>query len=439
MKKISAFVLAFLIAVSSCALSCFALDMPEIASQSAYLVDIETGEAVFEQNADQRVTMGTLSKIMVALLALENIEDLDTEITVSTVAYNNAVNKGNGGPNAFLAKGETRSADDLIAILMVKSGLDASNALGEYIAGSLTEFVAMMNAKAAELGCTSTNFVNASGAENASQYTTARDMAIILAAALKNERFAQYANLINVAVPSIKNGDEVLYPSHAYTTSNKLTVSSSEEYYYNAAKGVAYTQLNDNTNSIATVLSKGSSSYICVVLGGGVNSANLKECFLDAKALGQWVFSAFKTVTLAEKDAIVCDTAIELCEQADRLNLIATEDVLARVYADVDPATLRTEVEYYKTTPLVAPVTKGEPIAKMVYYDADGTRVAEVELAAALSLEYSQRLANERARAEFMRSPLFLIIVGAAVLVLAAIVAIVVILYKRNHVDGFRR
>ncbi len=430
MKKLCSCLLAVLIAIF-CALPAFAANEPDISSQSALLIDLETGKPVYNKNEHQKITMGTLSKIMVALLVLENVPDLSVSVPVTDVSFYNAQNKGNNGPSAFLKRGEILSADDMLSLLMVSSGLDASNALGEFVAGSLTEFVAMLNRRAAELGCTDTNFVNASGAENSLQYTTAYDMSLILGAALKNEHFMQYASLIRTYVKS--EGFE----AHSPTTSNALVKSASEEYYYSAAKGVAYTQLNDNTNSIATVISKGGAQYMCIVMGGGVNAANLKECFLDAKALGTWVFSAFKTVSLASKDSIIDSTPIEFCEQTDKLNLVAVDDAFASVLSSVDESAIKTEIELYETTPLKAPVTKGQVLGKALFYSAEGDFLGEVELAAALSLEFSQKIADEQARLEFMRSPIFFVIVGVIAVVIIAIITIAVILYKRNKVDGF--
>ena len=146
----------------------------------------DPSQVFYERAADERAYPASTTKIMTCILTLESGEDLDTQVTVGE-----EVKKGFTEHSSLMGLeiGETVSLRDLLYGLMLVSGNDAAAAIAVHLAGSIEAFADRMNSKAAELGMTSTHFVNPHGVHNDDHYTTARDMARLTAYALKNEQF----------------------------------------------------------------------------------------------------------------------------------------------------------------------------------------------------------------------------------------------------------
>ncbi|HWR19998.1 MAG TPA: D-alanyl-D-alanine carboxypeptidase family protein, partial [Clostridia bacterium] len=157
-------------------------DEPKTGAVSAILLEAGTGKVLYEKNAYIKLPMASTTKVMTAILALECCALSDT-VTVTEDAY------GTEGSSIYLELEEKMSVEDLLYGLMLNSGNDAAVALAVHIGGSLEGFANLMNAKAREIGANNTNFVTPHGLPNGDHYTTAYDLALISAYALKNEDF----------------------------------------------------------------------------------------------------------------------------------------------------------------------------------------------------------------------------------------------------------
>ncbi len=154
-----------------------------VSAVSAVLVDTENNAYLYSKNIDRRVFPASTTKVLTAILALENLK-LDDYVAASAKAVNVQQTKLSLNP------GEQMKVRDLIYAILLKSANDAANVLAEAVAGNQGDFTAMMNARAAKIGAVNTRFANASGLpSSAEQYTTARDMMLILKEALKNPFF----------------------------------------------------------------------------------------------------------------------------------------------------------------------------------------------------------------------------------------------------------
>ena len=149
----------------------------ETSAKAACVMEMETGRVLFEYNARARLPMASTTKVMTALLAIEN-GDLSSEVTCSAHAF------GVPGTSIYLAEGETLTLEQMLYGLMLASGNDAAVAIAEHIGGSVPQFVRMMNARAAELGAAGTHFSNPNGLPDDTHVTTAYDLARIARAAM---------------------------------------------------------------------------------------------------------------------------------------------------------------------------------------------------------------------------------------------------------------
>lgn len=151
---------------------------------SAVLIEAETGTVLYEKNADEQRAMASTTKIMTAILTIE-AGDLDSEFTVDTMAIMVE------GTTMGLREGDRVSRRDLLYGILLPSGNDAANAAAVSVSGSISAFVKLMNAKAAELGLTNTHFATPSGLDAQGHYTTARELAMLTAYAMRNEVFRE--------------------------------------------------------------------------------------------------------------------------------------------------------------------------------------------------------------------------------------------------------
>lgn len=168
-----------------------------LSARSAALYDASTKSFLYTQNADMRLPMASTTKIMTALVAIESCP-IDKEVSVSDEAI------GIEGSSLYLKKGEILPMCDLLLGLMLRSANDAAVAIAYEVSGGIEEFCSKMNQKAEELGLTDTHFTNPHGLDNDNHYTTARELAIIAAAALENDTLKE---IVSSKKCTVKNTD----------------------------------------------------------------------------------------------------------------------------------------------------------------------------------------------------------------------------------------
>jgi D-alanyl-D-alanine carboxypeptidase len=259
------------------ALSKGTITEPSIAASSAYLMDMETGDTLYEKDADRALPMASTTKIMTALVVMEKA-DLNDSVTISESASKV------GESSAWLVQGEALTVEQLLYALLVQSGNDAAVALAEYIGGTQESFVKMMNEKARELGADNTHFANPHGLDQEGHYSSARDLAVIAATAMKNPLFRKIVK---------SNGYQIPWPGHPYPrvleNHNKLL----KMYPYATGIKTGYT-LNAGKCLVASA-EKNGRELISVILNGGESywdqTIRLMEYGFDAFGVVEFAYS----------------------------------------------------------------------------------------------------------------------------------------------------
>ena len=189
-----------------------AVDDPGIDTTYAAVLLAEDGDqetVLYTKNADERLYPASLTKVMTVLLAVEDIESGKIALSDPVTAqpgfdFDMIV----GGSSVYIMQQETMTLESLLYCAMVASANDASNVIAQYVSGSIPDFVARMNARAAELGCTGTHFTNPHGLPDANHYTTAWDFSRIVREAAKHELFMTIASTVNYTVPDTNVSSE---------------------------------------------------------------------------------------------------------------------------------------------------------------------------------------------------------------------------------------
>lgn len=177
----------------------FAVRAVDVSAHSAILIEADSGDVIFEKNAHVRLPMASTTKIMTALIALEN-GDIHKKVKVSADAC------GIEGSSIYLSEGEELTLEDLLYGIMLESANDAAAAVAYEIAGSIEEFSVLMNKKAAELGLSDTHFTNPHGLDNDEHYTTASDLAQLTAYAMQNNVFRKIVSTYKYQIPMSSDG-----------------------------------------------------------------------------------------------------------------------------------------------------------------------------------------------------------------------------------------
>ncbi len=246
----------------------------KINAKSSILISMDTGDVLYESNAHERLSPASVTKIMSLLLVFEAIDCNKIKLTDEVSASENAVEKG--GSQIWLEVGEIMSVEELLKAVIVASANDACTALGEYIAGSETAFVKMMNDRAKELGLKDTNFENCTGLDDTvtNHYSSAYDLAIISMHLMEYKLIQKYSK---IWLEYLRDGKTEL------NNTNKLV---------NKYKGI--TGLKTGTTSaagfcISATATRNNMSLCAVVLGGKTS----EDRFNGAKSLLDWGFANY--------------------------------------------------------------------------------------------------------------------------------------------------
>lgn len=258
-----------------------------IEAEGGIVINADTGTVLYGKNMHNAYFPASITKILTALIVIENC-DLDETVTFS---HNAVFNVESGSSSAGMDVGDTLSVRDCLYALLLKSANEVANALAEHVAGSIEEFSVMMNNRAAELGCTESNFMNPSGLNNPEHYVSAYDMALISRAAFQNEIFVEIDSTTYYKLPQTKRNLEGLPMS----THHQMLMKNRAVYYPGTIGGkTGYTTLAGNT--LVTCAKKDGMTLITVVLNGH------QTHYSDTKALLDFGFSNFKALNISEYD-----------------------------------------------------------------------------------------------------------------------------------------
>ena len=267
-------------------------DVPSTA-KSSILVDFMSGEVLKENNADEKLPIASMVKMMTLLLTFEEIDEnrltLDTKITTSENA------SGMGGSQVFIDPFVSYSAEDLIKSVVMASANDASVALAEHIAGSESAFVSRMNDKAKQLGMTNTLYANCTGLPAPEQYSTARDVSVLMNQLLKHKEYFKYSSIWM---------DQLVHPSGRITelvNTNKLT-----RYYKGCDAGKTGSTSEAGFCLCASAI-KGDMRLISVVIG----SKTGQDRFNESASLLNYGFANFENKNIVSNVVPIAELKVK--------------------------------------------------------------------------------------------------------------------------------
>lgn len=363
MRRFTSIVLAMVMVIMAFGSNVFADDKKtqapiNLSSKSAILMDVSSGQILFEKNPHEKLPPASVTKVMTMLLAVEALDNgkikLDDEVQISERSSEM------GGSQIFLEPGETQKVDDLLKGIAVASANDACVAMAEFIAGSEEEFVAMMNAKAKELGMKDTNFANTNGLPVDNHYTSAHDIAIMSKELLKHEKITKY---LTTWMDQIVVGKKKVAIGLANT--NKMIK------HYQGATGVKTGFTQEAKYCLSASAKRGETHLVAATLG----APTTQERFKDASSLLSYGFANYESVKLCSKGDTVATLTLDKA-QDNKVNLIAKDDLSALIKKG-ESKDFTKKIDVNKNLKL--PVKEGTKLGSISIYKGD-KQVGKVDL-----------------------------------------------------------
>lgn len=366
-------------------------------AKAALLIDLNTGRTIYEQDADEQVYPASLTKIMTCLLALEN-GNLSDVVTITDEAYADLVS---GSSTADLQVGEQLRLEDLLYCMMVESGNEAANAVAEHIGGTIEDFVKMMNERAYELGCTHTHFMNPHGLHNESHYTTARDLSLIVQAALKSENFRTITNTAEYTLPATNLSDERVLK----TTNMLIFQNSGNRYYYPKAIGIK-TGYTTPAGRCVISAAKSSGMYLLGIICGAettvLETGDIQmESFPECINLFNYGFDNFSYVSVLSPLYPVAQVSVLNSAGAEAVAVSPKDDIQILLPNGYDEAQLDVNIELTNES-VEAPVQESDVLGHATV-SYNGELLAETDLLAIADVARSEISAMKSDTAAYMQ------------------------------------
>ena len=354
-------------------------DAPEIVSGAAILIDNETNRVLYDKNANERMFPASTTKIMTAILVLENC-DLDETVTAS---YDALMSIPEGYVTAEIQGEEQFTVEQLLEMLLVHSANDAANVLAEYVGGSIESFISMMNTKVNELGLSNTHFTNAYGLQEDNPYTTASDLAKIMQYCIQNDDFRRIAGSVSCSIPATNKSGV-----RSYTSTNQLILPDSPNYYSYVTVGkTGFT--TEAGRCLVSCAYRNDIELTCVILGGTLSDDSISSRFTDSISLYQYGFNHFSLKNIANPGDIITSIEVSNATPATKSLDLAFVD---SIHALVNNADLETNYipEIQLNSNISAPIAEGDILGKAIY-TIDGISY-EADIVATHNVENSQLL-----------------------------------------------
>lgn len=362
---------------------------PDIQAKAALLVDWDTETVLYAKNEHTELYPASLTKIMTALLTLEAVDQgklaLDQELTATASALDGLAADGS---TAGIKVGETMTVENYLKCMLIVSANEACDVLAEGVSGSVSAFVDAMNARAAELGCKNTHFVNPNGLHDSQHYTSAWDLYLITREALKHPEFMAVCDMGVAEIPATNLSESRRLRTTNYLLSNWRAAG----YLYPDAHGIKTGSTSEAGHCLVSSATRGSRSLISVVLGAervvGENGVANVKSFSETSRLFEWGFANFSTQTVLTELDMLADVPVAL-SKIDSVAVHPDREVTLVLPNDVGPEDLERKLTLEEN--VQAPVSAGQELGS-VELSRNGTVYVTVPLVALNDVEASKLL-----------------------------------------------
>lgn len=416
-KIICRFLFLALISLNVFTINAFAEEKPpNLNAESALLMDAKTGQVLYSKEANKKQFPASTTKVLTALVVLDNAKLTD----VVTVGKNPPFADGS---SIGLKEGEKFTVETLLTGLLLESGNDCAEALAEYVGGTTSNFVKMMNEKAKALGCNDSNFENPSGLPNDKHVSTAYDLALILKEAIKNPDYINISRKISVELPPSNLDKEKRWANNH----NHLINKNSKYYYKYALVGKSgYTDVARHTFVISA--QKDNRTLIATFLKAEDKNKN----FEDMASLLDYGFNNFTEISLYKKNQ-----NIENIKLNNNMNLpiyIDRDILISAPNSEINNVNTTLQYELPKNIKR-KPLKLGETITTADIL-VDGHLLTKVNLLSGIDREYNFKIAITEL---FNRNKIIIIPLSITLTILVLLILRIIYVKKKRKKLAFEK
>ena len=390
---------------------------PGITSETGVLMDADSGVLLYNKGGDEIRYPASITKIMTLLLAVENCSLTEDVVFTETGTRDISQDSGNIG----MQVGEVLSMESCLYALVIRSANEVAAQIAEHVGGTEQNFIDMMNQRAAEIGCTNTHFVNASGLPDENHYSTAHDMALIMREGLKNKKFRKIIGATDYVIePTNKNSESrVLHTHHPM-------LAPESGYYYKGCIGgkTGYTSAAGNT--LVTAARRNGTTYITVTM----KAADLAIASSDSTAMFNYGYENFQKIQV-DGGEILIPNGVTVDNLTVRKGTLDGNPVNQYFFGDYMVGSVPVQEATPTPEPSVEKVSE-----KNLENTADGTQTDTSESAADKEIQESGE--KTEASGEIPQLRKVLLITGAA-MILLLIILLVALIRKKKKEEQYRR
>ena len=383
-------------------------------AQAMYLYNIENDKVLYENNIYEKIQPVSTVKIMAGLIAVENLGDkLDDVIVVTESMIKDVV-----GQHYNIMAGHTLSVRDLLYLAFCGGCHKSINILAHVISGNPTNFIAVMNSKAKDLGMNDTFYTNVTGMHSDTMYTTVSDISKLCIAASKNPLLMQITT--TDAHTTERLGDR----NFTFENRNYLVGTGYTPLYYNPiCHGLSAGSTSDSGYCVATIADNGDLSYLCIVMGAGIDESGRIQSYDIANDLIDWAYTSWGYVEVISEGVTICEMPVTMSMDIDSVLIVPAKSF--SVYLPTSTM-LGTDITYshsLNSERLQAPVSEGAFVGVITAYK-DGQEIATVDLVTKTSIAQSEVLYTLTKIKEISQSRVFIASVIFAILFLVLYILI---------------
>lgn len=419
----------------------------ELHSESAYMVNMDTGDVVIDIDSDKQRSPASLTKIMTAILLLERFDgDAEqmkkTKYSAGSEAFDELY--GTGASTADIQPGEEVTCYDLLYALMLPSACEAANIIAIGVSGSIDEFVDDMNAKAQKLEMTDSHFSNAHGLFS-DNYTTCQDVAKMCRYALDN--YTLFGEVVSTYGYFMSPTDS--HPDGTYIYNTNLMLSDDSLYYYSYCRGIKTGTLDSAGRCLASYAVNDGVRYLTVTMGAPMekkeedykkgeenpNSVFAEDTvyynLIDHINLYEWAYSYLYEKEFVDGSSELREAKVEFGE-SNRDYVTLKPDSNLSIYwpSYIDDEEIERKIEVYDN--IVAPVYKGDRLGTLTI-SYQGEEISEIPLVATESISRSKISEKKAVAKAFPKSSEFKIALTAIIIFAVAFIVIHIILTQKRY------
>lgn len=429
----------FIIFICCAALTIFSLTVPvsaadytadvKLYSTVDLLINTDSNAVIIDKNADKQVDPSGLTKIMTALVVLQNEKDLSRKVTVSGASLESLY--GTGCVMSGLQDGEVISVHDLLCCMLIPGGNDAALVLANEYGKGVDGFVAKMNSAAKKLGCTKTTFTDPHGLEDTKQKSTANDLAKIASAALKYSVFQTIVASLTYELPQTNKNE-----ARTLVSTNYMLNYGFPDYYYDYCRGIKTGASEAEGQSMISYATKNGYTYLAIAIGGPYKDTDEdgdteNQAILDNVRMFEWAFENLSYEIVTKQQQFVTTIPVNYCWEMDNVRLVAKSEVLALVPEGNGSQSVSFEPIDMPES-LDAPFKAGDTVCKAKIMFA-GRQIGTVELVVAESANMSMLLYLKSAIKRMTASTVFKILIAVAVIFIGIYVTMYIRANRRRR------